>query len=117
VITLAVLGAIEKINPNWVQKPTARSNRALTLIGGASIAVALASIFIASTNPDALESIQIHVGATPAAALLSSPFADYRFASFVSDYAAKAFAGLFGLALVYFVCSMVGRAVAQRRSA
>jgi cobalt/nickel transport system permease protein len=116
-ITLAVLGAIEKINPDWVQKPAARGNRVLTLVGAASVAVAMASIFVASTDPDALERIQIHVGSSPATALLASPLADYRLASIVSDNVAKAFAGLIGLALVYFVCTMVGRAVAQRRSA
>jgi cobalt/nickel transport system permease protein len=117
VITVAVLGAIEKINPDWVQTPTNRGNRLLTLVGAASIVIAMASIFVASTDPDALERIELQVGSAPAAALLSSPFADYRFASIVSDHAAKAFAGVIGLALVYFVCTMVGRAVAQRRSA
>ena len=117
IITVAVLGAIEKINPDWVQKPAAKSNRVLTLVGAASVAVALASIFIASGDPDALERIETAVSSTPASALISSPFADYRFASIVSDHGAKAFAGIIGLALVYFVCAILGRAVAQRRSA
>jgi cobalt/nickel transport system permease protein len=117
VITLAVLTAIERINPEWVQKPTSRGNRLLTVVGAASVVLALASIFIASTDPDALERIQMNLGIVPAAALLSSPFADYRFASIMSDTLAKAFAGLVGLALVYVVCSMLGRAVAHRRSA
>jgi cobalt/nickel transport system permease protein len=117
IITVAVLGAIERINPEWVQRPTGRGNRILTLVGAASVAIALASIFIASSDPDALERIETAAMSTPAAALISSPFADYRFAGIVSDNAAKAFAGLIGLALVYFICSMVGRAVAQRRSA
>jgi hypothetical protein len=117
VITLAVLSAIERINPEWVQKPAAQGNRTLTLIGAVSVVTAMASIFVASNDPDALERIQIHLGSNPVAALFSSPFADYRFANIVSENAAKAFAGLVGLALVYFVCSMVGRAVTQRRSA
>lgn len=115
-ITVAVLSAIEKINPDWVCRPAARRNRVLTLVGAASVAVAIASIFVASTDPDALERIQIHIGVTPTGALLSTPFADYRFASIVSDNAAKAVAGLVGLALVYAVCTAVGRVVAQRRS-
>ena len=117
VITLAVLSAIERINPDWVQKPTTRGNRTLTLIGVASVATAIASVFIASTDPDALERIQSHLGSSPVVALISSPLADYRVASIVSENAAKALAALIGLALVYFVCSLVGRAVAQRRSA
>jgi cobalt/nickel transport system permease protein len=117
VITVAVLGAIERINPEWVQRPAARTNRLLTVVGATSVLVAMASIFIASTAPDALERIEIAVNSTPAAALIASPFAGYRFTSIVSDNVAKAFAGLIGLALVYFVCSMLGRAVAQRRSA
>lgn len=117
IITVTVLEAIERINPEWVQKPAARGNRLMAMVGAASLVVAMASVFIASADPDMLDTIQLAVKATPAAALISTPFAEYRFTGIVSDNMARAFAGLIGLALVYFVCSMVGRAVAQRRSA
>jgi cobalt/nickel transport system permease protein len=110
IITLAVIGAIERINPEWVRRPEAPGNsRALALVGVASVAIAIASIFIASTDPDAVERIEMQAGAGAATALLSTPFADYRLATMVSDHAAKAVAGLTGVALVYVVCAFMGR--------
>jgi cobalt/nickel transport system permease protein len=110
IITIAVLGAIEKINPGWVRRPEAPSgNRALAVVGVASVALAIASIFIASTDPDAVERIEMHAGAQAATALLNTPFADYRLATIVSEHAAKAAAGLTGLGLVYAVCALIGR--------
>ena len=82
------------------------------LVGSASLAIAVASIFVASSDPDAIERIEQQLGGS-AAALLASPLADYRLSALVSEHAGQAIAAIIGLALVYFACVLVGRMIAK----
>jgi hypothetical protein len=52
----------------------------------------------------------------PTTALLSTPFADYRFAPMLFEPGAKAVAALVGVALVYLFCLGIGRVISFRRS-
>jgi cobalt/nickel transport system permease protein len=112
-ITIAVIGAIEKINPEWVRHPAERRSPALVVVGAASVLIALASIFVASSQPDALGRIEAYV---PTTALLNTPFADYRFAPMLSEPGARAVAAILGVSLVYLLCLGIGRVIAYRRS-
>jgi cobalt/nickel transport system permease protein len=115
-ITIAVVSAIERINPDWVKQPEIGKNRALTALGGVSIVLACAGFAIASGRPDALETVAAHLGLA-SRELLQSPLAQYHFSSAGSDALAKGAAGLIGLVVVYFACLWLGRLAERRGSA
>jgi cobalt/nickel transport system permease protein len=116
VITIAVIGAIERINPEWIKDPEIGSNRALTALGAVSIVLACAGFIVASGRPDALETVAGHLGLA-SREILQSPLADYHLASLGTDALAKGAAGLIGLLAVYFACLWLGRLAARRGSA
>ena len=117
-ITLAVVQALERINPHFIQRPQERAGRALAALALAALALAVVGVLFASAYPDGLESLAENIGiADRARNLIDTPLADYE-ARFVSgEWARKAFAGLAGLALIFFACVGFGRLVSRRRGA
>jgi cobalt/nickel transport system permease protein len=116
-LTLAVVQALERINPRFIQRPE-RSGRALAALALAAIALAVVGVLFASAYPDGLEKLAENIGiAEQAENLIETPLADYE-ASFVSgEWARKAFAGLAGLILIFVACAAFGRLIARRRGA
>jgi len=98
-ITLAVMQALERIQPGFVRRPQGmRGAGALALIM-ASIALAGAGVFIASHQPDGIQRLALEPGIASHATLLT-----------------KSLAGLFGLFVVYVLCLGASRVLAAGRS-
>jgi cobalt/nickel transport system permease protein len=98
-ITLAVMQALERIQPGFVRQPRGmRGAGALTLIA-ASIGLAGAGAFIASRQPDGIQKLTLQPGIATHATLLT-----------------KSLAGLFGLFVVYILCLGASRVLAAGRS-
>lgn len=117
-ITVAVVEALESMNPEFVRKPAARGSRALGALALAAVLLATAGVLFASAHPDGLEKLAENIGlAAQARTLVATPLADYEVASLQWPWLRKALAGLAGLALIYGVCMLWGRWPARKRSA
>jgi len=117
-ITVAVIEALEKIQPGFVRKPREGRSFALGAAGLAALLLATVGVFLASATPDGIWSLGRRTGiAGRAHTLFSTPFSDYQVAFLKGGWARQAGAGLLGLALIYAVCLLIGRLVARKRSA
>jgi cobalt/nickel transport system permease protein len=106
-ITLAVVQALERIQPGFLQRPQGLRRRGALALVTASTALAGLGVFIASARPDGIQ----RLASSHTTAWLSSPLADYRLHMLASPFLAKSLAGLIGLAIVYLVCLGVSRAL------
>jgi cobalt/nickel transport system permease protein len=102
-ITVAVISALESIQPDFVRKPAAGRSFALGAIALVAILLVTGGILIASTAPDGIERLG------RAKTLLASPLSGYAIPALGSGWLPKAGAGLAGLGLVYGACVMIGR--------
>ena len=117
-ITLAIMQALETINPDFVRKPQPDGGRALGWIGGAAILLVVAGVAIASAYPDGIQSLADATGiASQAKALMRAPLADYQMGALHSVWLRKAGAGLAGLGLIYGACMLCGKLLARQRGA
>jgi cobalt/nickel transport system permease protein len=99
IITLAVMQALERIEPGFVRRPEGtRGAGALALIA-ASLVLAGVGVFMASGLPDGIQKLTLQAGVSPHAGGLL----------------AKSLAGLTGLLVVYMLCLGVSRALAAGR--
>jgi cobalt/nickel transport system permease protein len=116
-ITLAVVQALETINPGFVRKPESRGSFALGMLASAAVLLAAVGVLFASTQPDGIEKLAQTTGiAGHAKALFTTPLADYEAGFLSSPWLRKASAGLAGLGLIYGACVLFGRVVARKRS-
>lgn len=114
-ITLAVVEALEAINPGFLQRPLTNRRAGSLALGAAAVSLAVAGVMIASSNPDGLERLAQRLGiASHARTLLHTPLAEYELANLDSPWLRKAAAGLSGLGLVYAACLLFGRAARAR---
>ena len=117
-ITLAIMQALETINPDFVRQPRPDGRRALGWIGGAAILLVVAGVAIASAYPDGIQSLADATGiASQAKALMRAPLADYQMGALHSVWLRKAGAGLAGLGLIYGACMLCGKLLARQRGA
>jgi cobalt/nickel transport system permease protein len=108
-ITLAVVRAIERLNPAWVypikaRRAPAAGSRTLGVVAIAAVVLVVAGILIASTAPEVIEKLAV---ASPQ--WMHSPLADYQVAGIESPWLKRALAGLAGLGLIYGACALGGR--------
>ena len=117
-ITVAVIGALEKIQPNFVRQPRQGRPFALGALALAGLLLAAVGVLVAAAAPDGIQKLGIQTGiASRAQALFSTPFTRYQAAFLAAGWQRKTLGGLAGLALVYGACLIFGRAVARKRSA
>lgn len=117
-ITVAVVQALEAINPGWIQAPPASRRPVLGSLALAAVLLAAVGVLLASAWPDGLEKLAERAGfADTAKALVATPLADYEVRLLGSGWPAKALAGLAGLALVYALCLLASRGLGRKRSA
>lgn len=117
-ITLAVMQAIERLNPAWVRRAEGSSFRVVGSVAAAAVLLAVVGILFASAAPDGLQRLAADVGVVSRArAMLSAPLADYEIHWLGSGWLGKASAGLAGLVLIYCACVAIGRLLARVRSA
>jgi len=119
VITIAVIGVLERMNPGWVKLPAAGTPKpvsaALALI---SVLLATAGVWVASSDPDGLEKLAEQLGvADRARNLAAAPFPDYVIARLGSSWASKSLAGAAGLLVVFTLLVLGGRALFRRKDA
>jgi cobalt/nickel transport system permease protein len=100
-ITLAVMQALERIQPGFVRQPKGiRGGAGVLVLATASIALAGAAAFIASERPDVIQKLTLETG----------------IASHAATFLTKSLAGLIGLFVVYILCLGVSRVLAAGRS-
>ncbi len=117
-ITLAVVQAIETINPGFVRTAGGSHRRGATIVLATAVFLAAVGVIFASAHPDGLEQLAIKTGISQRATnLFATPFSDYEAGFLQSAWLRKAAAGLAGLALVCGACIGFGRVVARKRSA
>ncbi len=117
-ITVAVLSALERINPQWLRVETRKNRPVLTALAITALLLAVAGFMLASALPDGLERVagltglegkEFHV--------LQSPLPDYEALTLENPWLRKAGAGLVGLSLTFAVCLVLGRWFVRWRSA
>ena len=116
-ITVAVMGAIERIHPEWAGANGAagRERRVLGALGVTAIVLSSAGALLASSLPDGLESLAARLGIDGRAyALLAAPLADYEWSAIPNQPLSKVAAGLCGLALVYIGCRLAVTLASRR---
>ncbi len=116
VITVSVVGAIEKLNPRFVQKAEASSTRAFAMFSAAAMILGVTGFVLASSAPDGIQKLAQQLGLT-AKSGFHGPFADYAVGYFDSPWLRRATAGLAGLLVIYGICAAVGKMIARQRSA
>jgi cobalt/nickel transport system permease protein len=117
-ITMAVVQALEAIQPGFLRRPAVARSFALGAVGIAAVLLAAVGVLFASTNPDGIEKLGEQTGiAVHARSLISTPLSNYQAAFVHSPGLTKTAAGLGGLVLICAACMVIGRFVARRRSA
>jgi len=116
-ITLAVMSALEAMNPNFVRKPAQGPSYALGAVAAGAVLLAVVGVLFASTHPDGIWSLAQKIGlASQAKTLIHTPLESYEAAFLQSAWQRKAVAGLTGLALIFGACVLFGRLVTRNRS-
>jgi cobalt/nickel transport system permease protein len=118
-ITVAVMDALEKIQPGFVRRPAASMNpwgRVGIALSAASLALAGAGVFVASSRPDGIEQLGLQTG-LPAhvRTLFASPISEYRVQMMSSPFLSKSLAGIIGLGIIYVVCLAISRVLVATR--
>lgn len=115
VITVAVIRAMERVNPGWIRSPETAGKPVLGVFAIAALVLVTLGGLIASSRPDTLEHFAEQIGISDRArSLLPAPLADYGALLFGSNWLAQAAAGLAGLALIFVFCIALGKLLAAR---
>jgi cobalt/nickel transport system permease protein len=109
-ITLAVVQALEKIQPGFLREPKGLTGRGGITIAVTSAGLAVLGIFIASARPDGIQSLAQQTGIwSRVTTLFHAPLADYQTAFVQSPWLTKSLAGLAGLVVIYFICFVISK--------
>lgn len=118
VITVAVLEAIERLNPRWVRNVGGHPRPLLGAVAAFAIVLAVCGVMLASTLPDGLEHLAQMAGfADRERSGFTTPLAGYETMFAANPWLRKASAGVVGLALTFAVCVLLGRWISRWRSA
>lgn len=117
-ITLAVVGALERLDKSLLRAPGRGWSLGKVAACAAAVALASVGVLFASEAPDVLESLAERAGiADKARVLVSTPLADYQIRGLHLGWVSRAAAGLAGLALLGVTLLALARLLARRRSA
>lgn len=115
-ITVAVLSALERLNPGWVRAPARAARPALAAVFLAAVLLATAVALLASSDPDSLERLIEQAGLSDRARnWMEGPLTDYQLRILGSSWLAQAAAGLVGVTLVLVSGALLGRWLRRRR--
>jgi cobalt/nickel transport system permease protein len=103
VITMAVVGALETIQPGFVRQPSSQRSFALAALALVAVLLVTGGVLVASASPDGIEKLG------QARTLIATPLSGYQLSALGGGWLAKAVAGLAGLGLVYGACVLIGR--------
>jgi cobalt/nickel transport system permease protein len=112
-ITLAVIQAIERLNPGWVQKPEASNRKIVAALGAFALLLVGVGFLLASTAPDGLERIGILTGMA-SKSTFHAPLADYQLPFWSSNWGRRAVAGIAGLGVIFGLCAFAGKVLGGR---
>ncbi|MBK5292270.1 MAG: energy-coupling factor ABC transporter permease [Acidobacteriia bacterium] len=116
-ITLAVVGSLEKMNAGWVRTSTGVNSRVRGALGATAILLASVGALAASILPDGLEKLAGNLGIEGRArTLLATPLRDYELRMISEPWLRKIAAGLAGLAIIYVVCLGICRLMTRKQS-
>lgn len=117
-ITLAVLEALDRMNPGWVRAPAKQARVALGGLVMAALLIISAGVLFASALPDGLEHFAEEIGiAEQARTLFETPFADYEAAFVDSPWLRQVAAGVAGLFLIAAACLLLARMFTRKKEA
>lgn len=117
-ITMAVVSALERIQPGLRTQAPQAGRRLLALVSLAALLLAVTGFFLASALPDGLERVAGLVGLEgKEQTTLASPMPDYEAVALSNPWLRNAAAGLAGLVLTLAVCLLAGRWIAKWRNA
>lgn len=112
-ITVVVVRAIGRMNPEWIRKPQTES-RSRALIGLAAVLLGAVGALFASELPDGLERLAQKLGIESRTInVLPSPLADYEWKWFTAGWAQKMGAALAGLLLTYLLLRLLSRFISR----
>jgi len=116
-ITLAVVQALERIQPKTVRRPESGRSPVLAVVSLAAVLLASVGVLFASAAPDGIERLGQQTGiSSHVRTLFHTPLADYRAAFWQSASLNKAAGGLAGVVLIYGACLLLSRVAARKRS-
>ncbi len=117
-ITLAIVQALEGMQPGLLRRPQAVRGRTTLALVTASAFLAGLGVFVSSPRPDGIQKLAFDAGITShVITMLSSPLADYRLHTLSSPFLTKSLAGLIGVLIIYALCLAVRRLLAASRPA
>ena len=115
-LTLAVIRALERMEPGWVRMPSAGGYRALSAAGLVACLLAVVGVLAVASDPDTLEKLAGNLGiASRAKVVFGTPFADYETGFLSGSWLRRSSAGVLGLALVFGASILAGKVLARRR--
>jgi cobalt/nickel transport system permease protein len=98
-ITVAAVGAIERLNPAWVAGPRPAYSRTLAGVALAALLLVVIGTLIASAAPDGIQRL---TGQAPGIDV---------------SWSQRTLGGVAGLALIFALCYLGGKLISRRRSA
>jgi cobalt/nickel transport system permease protein len=114
-ITIAVVRALERLHPRFVEAPRPAMSRPLAVLGVTAVLLAAIGVLFASTTPDTLESLVSRAGSAAAAkSFLPSLMPDYRLPVGGPEWLRRASAGLAGIALMALISVGLVRLLSRR---
>ncbi len=117
-VTVAVVSALERVQPGIIREPHPAARRTAGAVAGSRCVVAGAGALAASAWPDGIEKLTGHAGiAAGAASFFAAPIADYKLPFTAGTWPGRVAAALIGVALVYLLCVAVSRAITASKAA
>lgn len=117
-ITVAVLQAVERLNPGWLRKPQGVPSRAAGLLVTVALVMMIGGVLYISALPDGFESLAAQLGVASRERIVwAAPLPDYELPMMAGEWSRKALGGLAGLVIIYGICLTVGRLLVRQRSA
>jgi hypothetical protein len=111
-ITLAVMRALKRIEPEFAHVPKGARHRPALVLLLATAALAIAGVFLTSASPDGIQKLVAESGtAAGHITWFAAPMADYKVRFLNTAWITKILAGLAGVFLVYALCARLGRAL------
>jgi cobalt/nickel transport system permease protein len=117
-ITVAVLQAVERLNPGWLRRPERAPRHAMGVLIWAALLMTILGVLYISALPDGFETLAAQVGVASREQIVwAAPLPEYEVPFLAGEWSRKALAGLAGLVIIYGICLTVGRLLVRQRSA